>query len=173
MGLKVGTVELCSYNEKWVEEFEKEQINLKNIFSDLAFSIEHIGSTSIPGLSAKPIIDIAVGIERLEDFDNVRYIFENIKDYEIKENPTPGEILIVKGTEDITTHLIHVMEYTSSRYIESILFRDYLINHPDLIKEYESLKSELAIKYANDRKTYTANKNDFIQNVLKKAKKAI
>jgi GrpB-like predicted nucleotidyltransferase (UPF0157 family) len=170
MGLKVGTVELYPYDENWIIEFEQEKVNLENIFKDLAIAIEHIGSTSIPGLSAKPIIDIAVGLERLEEFEKVRSIFERINDYRIKENPTPGEMLVVKGMEDITTHLIHVMEYTSSRYTDSILFRDYLINHPDVVKEYENLKVELAEKYADNRKMYTASKNDFIQTILTKTK---
>ena len=163
MGLKVGTVKLEKYNSDWAKMFEEEAKILDEIFGDKAIIIEHIGSTSIKGLSSKPIIDIAVGILDLEDFDELRYKFEE-KPYQIKKDPTPGEELIIKRIgEDITTYLIHVMEVDSKRCRDTIMFRNYLRNHHDVMREYEKLKKELAIKYKDDRPKYTASKNDFIQ----------
>lgn len=169
MGLKVGTVRLEDYNPEWKNSFELEKIVLSNIFKDIALSIEHVGSTSIEGLSAKPIIDMLVIIKTFSDFENVRYYFEK-EPYSIKLDSPEDEILIRKGDETNRTHFIHVVELGSDRQINTLLFRDYLRENKDAVLEYENLKKELAIKYANDRKMYTASKNDFIQGILKKAK---
>lgn len=170
MGVKVGIVVLEPYNIAWARDFKKEKKNLEKIFKNTAISIEHIGSTSIPGLSAKPIIDIAVGVKNLNEFEKIKPIFYELPDYSVKEDSDPGEWLIRKGSEENRTHFIHVMEYSSDRYKDSILFRDYLINNLEAKEEYEKLKISLFKKYANNRKEYTANKNDFIKGVLEKAK---
>lgn len=169
MGLKIGTVKLEDYNKEWEGEFLKEKEELEKIFNDIAITIEHIGSTSIEGLSAKPIIDIAIGINDLKDFNKIRDKFKI--PYYVKENPTEGEELVVKRiNEDITTHLVHVMNLSSDRYKNTIIFRDYLRNNEELVKNYEKLKRELATKYKNDRPKYTASKNDFINEILREAK---
>ena len=168
MGLKVGTVKLEEYNPKWNDMYLEEEKNLGEMFGDVALAIEHIGSTSVEGLSAKPIIDIAVGVRHLSDFDTVREKFM-VAPYSVKEDSTEGEVLVRKGNEDNRTHFIHVMEIDGDRYIESILFRDYLRKNAWALKEYEDLKKDLAIKYADDRKKYTASKNEFINKILKLA----
>ena len=168
MGLKVGTVKLEEYNPKWEDMYLEEEKNLKEMFGDVALAIEHIGSTSVEGLSAKPIIDIAVGVRFLSDFDKVREKFM-LAPYSVKEASTEGEVLVRKGNEDNRTHFIHVMEIDGDRYIESVLFRDYLRKNAWALKEYEDLKKDLAIKYADDRKKYTASKNEFISKILKLA----
>jgi len=154
----------------WKNQFEEEKKNLEEIFKDIAITIEHIGSTSIEELSAKPIIDIAIGVSKLENFEKVRNKIITNKNYSIREENPEGEILVRKGTDDYTSYLIHVMEYESDRYKNTIIFRDYLRkNKEDKIK-YENLKKELGIKYKDNREMYTASKNDFIQGILKKAK---
>ena len=168
MGLKVGTVKLEKYNPNWKKVFKEEKGTLSKILGDVAIEIEHIGSTSIEGLSAKPIIDIAVAINNLKDFEKIRSLFEN-EPYSIKKDSNCDEILVRKGTEENRTHFIHIMELNSKRYKDTILFRDYLRNHKNVLKEYEKLKKELASKYANNRKLYTSSKNDFIQEVIKMA----
>ena len=137
----------------------------------IALSIEHIGSTAITGLSAKPIIDISVGVNKLADFNKVKEKFLKNPNYSIKEDSPIDEILIRKGSADNRTHFIHVMEISSLRYQNTLLFRDYLNSHPGELLKYETLKKELAKKYPNDRKMYTSSKNDFISNILKKASK--
>ena len=169
MGLKVGTVRLEDYNPEWKNSFELEKIVLSNIFKDIALSIEHVGSTSIEGLSAKPLIFMLVIIKTFSDFETVRYYFEK-EPYSIKLDSPEDEILIRKGDETNRTHFIHVVELGSDRQINTLLFRDYLRENKDAVLEYENLKKELAIKYADDRKMYTVSKNDFIQGILKKAK---
>lgn len=173
MGLVVGTVRLEEYNEKWKEMFEEEKEKLINMFGDVALQIEHIGSTSIPGLSAKPIIDILVVLESFNEFEKVKNYFKD-EPYSIKEDSPSDEILVRKRMKtNITTHLIHIMEANTTRCNNTILFKNYLINHPETLKEYEKLKKDLAKKHADNRKMYTASKNDFIQSVLKAAEKSV
>lgn len=170
MGLKMGTVRLEKYNSYWKKEFENEKNNLKEIFQKIAIDIQHIGSTSIENISAKPIIDIAVGVKKLSDFEEVKNCFINNKEYSLREENTAGEILLRKGPEESITHLIHVMECDSDRYKNTIIFRDYLRNNLEDKIEYEKLKEALAKKYKDDRKMYTASKHEFIQKILEKAK---
>ena len=170
MGLAVGEVKLLSYDQDWPKQFEIEKDNLRRIFGD-SMPIEHVGSTSIEGISAKPIIDIAIGINKLEDFEQYRQIFEESPEYSIKEDSDKDEILIRKGPEENRTHFIHISEKSSPRFRNYIKFRDYMRNHPDARDEYESLKRALASKYADDRKSYTAAKADYINNIIKKASK--
>lgn len=174
MGLKLGTVRLEEYNPVWEKEFEKEKEILKSILRDYAVSIEHIGSTSIKGISAKPIIDIAIGVDILKSISFIKDKFSNYSDYSVKEDSVEGEILVVKRFDkDYTTHLIHIMEIEKERYKDSILFRDYLIKNSDIAKRYEKLKIALAKKYADDRKKYTSSKTEFITAVLNEARKKI
>ena len=168
MGLKVGTVILEEYNSGWSKMFEDEKENLKKIFGNIALEIEHIGSTSVEGLSAKPIIDVAVGVESLKNFENIKDRFK--EPYSVKEDSVSDEILIRKRLgEDVTTYLIHVMEVDGKRYQDTIKFRNYIRKHKEVLTKYEDLKKELAKKYADNRKMYTSSKNDFIQDIIKKA----
>lgn len=169
MGLKVGEVKLEKYNPEWINKFYEEKENLQKMFGNLALTIEHVGSTSIPKLSAKPIIDIAVGVKSLKDFEIVKSLFLKFP-YSVKEDSTDGEILVRKGPEDNRTHFIHVMEIDSERYKETIIFRNYLRTHKDALKDYENLKKDLAIKYKDNRKMYTESKRDFIREMIERSK---
>lgn len=169
MGLDKNKVRLEPHNPEWAKMYETEARELKRIFDSLAIDINHVGSTSIPNICAKPIIDIQVSLKRLEDFEQVRHIFEQ-SPYSVKPDPVPDEQLVRKGEETNRLFLIHIVEKGSDRYIDTLLFRDYLLSHPKVAKKYEALKIELATKYANDRPSYTTAKSDFIQDVIKQAK---
>ena len=171
MGLKVGTVKLEKYNPKWKEMLNEEKENLKHIFKDLAINIEHIGSTSIEGLSAKPIIDIAIGTN---DVETVVLIGDILKEnnYDVENQlDTKGEIFAGKGETTARTHYIHIQKIGSTYWNNFMYFKTYLLDHPETVKEYEKLKCELSEKYKDDRKKYTASKNEFISSILEKAKK--
>ena len=169
MGLKVGTVQLDEYNPMWKEEFQAEKQNLEKLFGSIALTIEHVGSTAVEGLSAKPIIDISVGVKSLNDFEEIRELFLNNAEYSIKEDSPSDEVLVRKGSEENRTHFIHVMEIESPRYKNTLAFRDYLRNNPEELKAYDELKRDLAEKYSDNRQMYTSSKNDFIAGTLKKA----
>ena len=170
LGLDRDSVILCEYNKEWKKEYEIEKENLKGILTGVNYKIEHVGSTSIEGLSAKPIIDIAIGAE---DIDTILVIAERLENncYDITNSmDTKGEVFAAKGPNENRTHYIHVELIGSIYWNNHIYFKKYLLDHKELIKEYEKLKKKLSIQYKNDRKSYTASKNEFISDVLKKAK---
>ena len=169
LGLNKDVVELVPYDKNWAKEFEKEKKKLKKILGSLALDIQHVGSTSIVGLSAKPIIDIAVAVENITVLSKLIGLLSK-NGYDVKDSINElGEILARKGTPENRTHYIHIEVINSIFWKNHILFRDYLINHPEYIQKYELLKKEMVERYKNERKLYTASKNDFIKMVLELA----
>ncbi|MCF7834133.1 MAG: GrpB family protein [Candidatus Pacebacteria bacterium] len=176
LGLRKGFVKIEKYNPLWQKEFDKEKKNLKKIFGDVSLSIEHVGSTSVVGLSAKPIIDIAIGVDSLKDIAQVKEKILKFSHYSIKENNADGEILMRRGVpiklgEDkpnFITHFIHIMEIDSRKYKETLIYRDYLRKNKEVLKEYDNLKKKLAIKYQKERKSYTKAKDEYIKSILSK-----
>lgn len=166
MGLINSSVYLENNYEIWKEKFYSEKRKLENIFHNEDFTIEHVGSTAVKGLSAKPIVDIAIGVPSLDDIKP--YISKLAELYTIKENHNSNEILLIDENEKETNFLIHVMLIDSIRYNNMITFRDILNSNHTTLKQYEDLKIKLVTKYSNDRKMYTKSKNDFIQDILKK-----
>ena len=171
LGLNKDSVKLCPYDPSWKDEFEKEKNILKQVLGDYALDIQHVGSTAIPGLSAKPIIDIAVAVESLDVLHKLIPILEEAG-YGVKDSiADKGEVLASKGGEAYNTHFVHVEVKDGVYWNNHILFRDYLIQHPEYIKKYEDMKQNVFNKF-KDRKAYTAHKSSFIQEVLKLAKSA-
>ena len=164
MGLINGTVKLENEHLKWKEMFIYEKEVLKQLFGKLALEIEHVGSTAVEGLQAKPIVDIAVGIN---NFNSIKNIIDKLKSvYTVKINEENDEILLIKEDSEKTYYLIHVMKIDSKRYKNIVEFRDILINKPEIKQLYKELKIQLASKYSYDRKTYTKLKSEFIEKVL-------
>lgn len=177
IGLKRGTVKLVPHNPKWAELFEKEKQLLKSTFGNTIIAIEHIGSTAIPGLPAKPIIDMNIGVESLgvargmkEKFEKLGYVHRPFVPGHTIDGLQRQE-LYAKGPEAKRTHYAHVTVYESDYWKTGLLFRDYLRQHPGRAKQYAELKESLAKKYAEDRETYTKNKDRFISATLEMAKK--
>lgn len=170
LGLDKNTVKLVPYCEEWPRLFENEKEILQQVLGDIALSIEHAGSTSVPGLSSKPIIDIYVGVK---DFDvlreTIKIMQENGYDDVRDEIAEKEEVLAHRGPQNNRTHHIHIIIQDSPRYKNTLLFRDYLRSHEEAMREYQALKLSLAEKYRNERPVYTASKNDFIQSIIKKA----
>lgn len=171
IGLESGKVMLAPYSEEWKKLYVNEKKLLKEAIGDLIIDIQHVGSTSIPGLIAKPIIDIAVGVNTLEIGEKCIIPLEQIG-YEYKHDAgIPGRHFFVKGSKDCRTFYLHLEQINSQIWKNHIYFRDFLEMHYELAVEYASLKAILADKYKNDRETYTLEKSAFIQNVLEKAEK--
>ena len=177
IGLKRGTVKLVPHNPKWSELFEQEKQLLKNTFGSTIIAIEHIGSTAIPGIPAKPIIDMNIGVGSLEiargmkeKFEKLGYVHRPFVLGHTKEELKWQE-LYVKGPEAKRTHHAHVTVYDNNYWKNDLLFRDYIRNNPVRAKQYAKLKKELAEKYADDRGTYTKNKEQFINDTLELARK--
>ena len=165
------------YNPDWPQMFEEEK---KHLFECLPYEIikriEHFGSTAIPGLSAKPIIDILGEITSLEETKKVIVPILTAQGYEYFWRPTYGNDgppfyawFIKRDALGNRTHHIHMVERNFEHW-DRLFFRDYLIEHPHLIKEYQQLKLHLAEKFPNDRVAYTSAKTEFILKITQLAK---
>lgn len=169
IGLKRGTVVLQKYHQEWAEAFKVETDSLKKLLGDTALDIQHIGSTSIPGLAAKPIIDMLMAVRSLKEVQNIRPLLDGAG-YKYRENGSnEDQILFVKGPEELRTHYLHITELDSPVWQHDLTFRNYLRSHPEVVTEYEQFKNELALKYADNRGEYTAGKDVFIKSVLRLA----
>lgn len=168
IGLGNKEVALVEYTEEWNKLFLLEKENLSHLLKGYYREIQHVGSTSIPDMPSKPIIDIAVGIDSMESILTIKEILikneyfycENAGDYD--------RIFFAKGSEDKRTHNIHVELINGYSWNNHIVFRNILLSCPDEAAQYKMLKNTLANKFYNNRKAYTEAKNDFIQSVLKK-----
>ena len=171
MVLQRGMVELEEFNDNWKNEYLEEEKLLKEVLGDRIVSIHHVGSTAVKGLKAKPIIDILMVVK---DLDIILELEKLLKDYDYTNRGPQGVLdryLFVKGPDDARTHYVHIVLPKSNTYYNQILFRDYLNKYPEYVKKYCDLKQELALKYADNRKMYTASKSEFINGVIKLAKK--
>lgn len=177
IGLERGTVKLCEHEKEWEIEARNTIFRLKQILGDVIKDIQHVGSTSIISIKAKPIIDIAVAVD---DFDDIIIFEKELKDNGFYYRPNAqasikNQLLFAcgsyyEGTGEMQTHFIHVVRTNSIDWINYINFRDYLNNTPSAAKEYEELKVSLALQAPVDkgRQKYLQGKHDFIVRTLRK-----
>ena len=160
---------VTEYNPKWPEMFERESEKIKQILGANCASIYHIGSTSVEGLAAKPIIDIMPVVKDLESVDLISSEFEAIGYEYLGEFGITGRRYLRKGGEK-RTHQVHIFAQSDSTNIERHLaFRDYLCSHEDTKAAYAKLKRELAKKYPYDIDGYCDGKEKFVKEVEAKA----
>jgi len=161
---------IVSYDPDWPIKFEAERQLLIEAIGPwlVAGSIEHIGSTAIPGLDAKPVIDIMAGVESLEGSRAALGVLER---YQYCYAPYRTEVMhwFCKPSPARRTHHLHLVPLGSPLWIEQLTFRDYLRAHPDLALEYAALKRRLAEVHRFDREAYTAAKAPFVQRVFGEA----
>jgi GrpB-like predicted nucleotidyltransferase (UPF0157 family) len=165
------------YKPVWAQMFKKEEYFLREKFpSDLIKRIEHFGSTAVPGLSAKPIIDILVEVNDLEETKKRIVPVLQTEGYEYFWRPAFGNYgppyyawFIKRDSEGKRTHHIHMVESDSVLW-DRLYFRDYLKEFPKVAKNYNDLKIKLSKQYPNDRVKYTEGKSEFIKKITKKAK---
>ncbi|MEK7124155.1 MAG: GrpB family protein [Patescibacteria group bacterium] len=170
IGLKRGNVKLRKHNSNWRQLFKQEKELLLKRFPDAILEISHGGSTAIPTIPAKPIIDMFAVVSSLKDTEKIRKSLEEMG-YEYRgEESVPERILYVKGKPKLRTHHLQLVERSSDEWKNHILIRDYFLKHPEIAKEYAKLKLELAKKYPNDRKSYSNGKDVFIKSIIQKAK---
>lgn len=173
LGLKQGTVEVVTHNPEWLIIFENERQSLARLLGTTAADIQHVGSTAITELDAKPIIDIAVGVNKWADVNDA-VIKLTAADWidigwmiELSANQENGDYLLVKELQSgVRSHHLHVVQVGSTQWDNFILFRDALNCAPELRERYAQLKNRLAVEFANDRNAYTAAKEDFITRVI-------
>ncbi|MEI6808296.1 MAG: GrpB family protein [bacterium] len=171
VGLEQGTVRLVSYSPAWHILFEREKKTLLITLHGIVLKIEHIGSTSIPGMEAKPIIDMAAAIPSL---DTVQKCIQPLiaAGYEYKgEYGLSGRYFFTKGTPH--THYLHVVALGSDHWTDWLMFRDFVTTHREIADEYAVLKRDLARVYQSDRDAYTSAKGEFISRIIRQAKAAL
>ena len=170
LGIHKETIVLYEHDIKWKEMAKDTIKELKGIFRNFAIDIQHIGSTAIDNIKAKPIIDIVVGIQNFNEFTGLKEKLAQ-KEYFYRPFKDDDEILI-KGNmkEETRTHYIHVVIYGSNEWNNQLNFRDYMNNHINEAKNYENLKIELQKVNQNNRLNYQEGKREYIEEILKKAK---
>ncbi len=163
-GLKSNEVYLVAYDAGWPRLFACEAAELRLALGALALKVEHIGSTAVPGLASKPIVDVAVETESFEDLPEIEEAFASLGYVAKGEFGLPGRQFFTKG-DPVLFH-VHVVESGSPHWQRWMKFRDALRADGSLRDRYAAMKQDLAAKFANDRPAYTAAKNDFIERVV-------
>ena len=154
-------VEIMVYQKGWIDIYKAEADTLKNSIGFLNPVIHHIGSTSVPGLSAKPIIDILLEVDEPDCLDTHIKILETIGYHGRGENGIPGRRYFDKGG-DHRTHQIHAFKRGGFDITRHLAFRDYLCSHPQVADEYACLKKQVAASCNNDIDRYCDGKARFI-----------
>ena len=162
-------VEVVSYNPNWKEMYKEESGKVKNILSDIIIDIHHIGSTAIPGIKAKPVIDMLVEVKDIEAVDQYNHKMEEFGYEVMGEYGIPKRRFFRKGG-DKRTHHIHIFQVGNEEIERHIDFKKYLIAYPDKAREYSKLKEKLTNKYTYDVENYTNGKSDFIKEIDRKVK---
>ncbi|UOQ44862.1 GrpB family protein [Halobacillus salinarum] len=162
-------VRVVDYDRNWSELFHKEEKLIKNIFKDELLEIHHIGSTSVPNLKAKPIIDIMPVAENIENIDHYNDQMVEIGYEPLGEFGIAGRRYFRKGGEN-RTHQIHMFQSDNTHEIERHLaVRDYLTAHPEAAAEYGNLKARLAEKFPADIQGYMDGKDEFVKKLEQRA----
>ena len=166
-------IEIVQYDPRWPLLFEEEAKRIRTVLDpSLIVGLEHFGSTAIPGLSAKPIIDILIAVRSLaaaqatfvEALRKLEYVYW-------ADNPKKDRMFFVKGMPPFgskRSHHVHVTGDYGEMW-QRLAFRDYLRAHPDEAETYERLKRRLAVKHQTDREAYTDAKSAYVESVMQKA----
>lgn len=158
-------VEIAPYDPAWPQLFAEEAERVRQWLATwLAGAIEHIGSTAVPGLAAKPVIDIMAGVISL---DESRPAIGAAEAMGYCYAPYQAEIehWFCKPSFAFRTHHLHLIPVSSPQWIRPIAFRNYLRAHPGVAAEYEALKRRLALEHRLDREAYTTAKRPFIDRI--------
>lgn len=164
----VVKIVIVEYDPRWPVLYEEERVRVAAVLGDVVERIDHIGSTSVPGLAAKPIIDILVTVARLgppdayiEQLGSLGYTF-----FPVLGNAARHAF----GKGSPHTHHIHVVQHGGEEHVRPLAFRDYLRAHPEVARQYDGLKRALADRFHNDRRAYSEAKTDFIRSIEARAR---
>ena len=161
---------ITDYNPVWPVKFKKEKARLLQVFSSSFIEIEHIGSTAVPGLGAKPIIDLMAGVESIFMADD---LLQPLRDYGYFTPPNCNDALtdrrwLLRHANGHRTHHLHIVIYGSQGWDRAIQFREALKADVKILKQYEKLKRDLVIITDNNRGAYISAKSEFIEMILNK-----
>ena len=163
-------VEVVPHNPQWKQEFNSESQKIQKILADNVVIIHHIGSTAIPNIYAKPVIDFLIEVK------NINLISQQTPAMEKLGYEAMGEFGLVgrryfrkENPSGIRTHHVHIYQINSPEIKRHLAFRDYMLAHTQDAEQYSQLKQELARKYPNDIESYMDGKDEFVKRMEKKA----
>ncbi len=160
-------VAVVDYDPAWPDLFEREAAAVCDALGDALIELEHIGSTSVPGLPAKPTIDLLAAVEAFAPLETYAAQLAPLG-YRYQPHENAGERLFFwKGTP--RTYHLHIVEYATWEHQRHILFRDYLRAHPQVAAQYAALKRDLAARFEHNRPAYTEGKSAFIFAIVERA----
>jgi len=164
------SVVIVDYDPQWPALYEKERELVCRVLGHKISAIEHVGSTAVPNLCGKNIIDIMAGVNKFDEANECVSPLARIGYVDVTPQPDNAEwfYCLGKGHHSVGYHL-HLVKFNSKHWEKHIIFRDLLRRTPQVTQEYCNLKKELAAKYRTDRLGYTEAKSAFIESVLAKA----
>lgn len=154
---------IIPYDPAWVDVFGEEERILRLIFTDDAIAIEHIGSTSVPGLAGKQTVDVLVLVENVSVADRLKENMESAGYHALGEYVTKGARLFAKESDSVRICNVHIFQKDHPHVKEMLQLRDYLRTHQDVANEYSALKFELANKYSDDYGSYRKYKDAWMK----------
>ncbi len=161
--------DVVPYDQNWPNEFESAATKIQSVFNDDATDIQHIGSTAVPGMDGKPVIDILVIVNDIAVADIHRAEMEAIGYTYVGEFVLPGSILFRKMDGTIVLSNVHIFPQQHPHVQEMLRLRDYLRSNPGEVKDYSQLKQNLYAKYKNDYAQYRKYKDEYMETLKQRA----
>jgi GrpB-like predicted nucleotidyltransferase (UPF0157 family) len=168
LGLESGIVRLVDYDARWPLLFADEARRIRGECGTLALKLEHVGGTSIPGMCAKPVLDIAAGRPSGASTGDYVAALERVGYAHRGESGLPGREFFRRGQP--RAYHLHLVEEGGPLWSDYIVFRDYLRAHTEVAREFADLKRVLAARFAHDREAYTTAKGPQVQEILRQAR---
>ena len=166
----VRKVKVVPHDPNWSKLFKLEADKIAVILGQEVIAIHHIGSTAIPNISAKPLIDILVEVHDIEKIDEFNEEMTKLSYQPQGEFGIPGRRFFIKGDDSTRTHHVHMFQTGDSEIERHLSFRDYMMAHPEEAQAYSRLKEELARRFPEDIESYMEGKEGFIKEIDRKAK---
>lgn len=170
IGVPRDKVVLVAYQKSWERQFEQEKQRLLEACGERLAAVEHVGSTAIPGLLSKPLLDIAIALASFEDGKEVVSCIARLGYGYLGAHGIPGRFYFVLRDKGCSLAHLHMYQQNHPDLRDLIAFKTHLLRHPEALEAYAELKRELYAKYRDDRSSYTSAKGAFIQSVLLKAR---
>ena len=171
LGLEPGVVRLVDYDARWPTLFAAEAARIRSHSRALTLRLEHVGGTSIPGMCAKPVLDIAAAHPRAASIEDYVAAFARAGYQYRGERGLPGRHYFCRGQP--RAYHVHLVEADGHLWRDYIAFRDYLRTHGDVSGQFAEVKRVLAARFGQDREAYTEAKSPHVQDILRLARGAV
>lgn len=165
-------IEIVEYDPAWPVRFEREATRMREILGDNVVSIEHVGSTSVPGLAAKPIVDVCPVVSDMDDGETCAELLQRSGYYRSEKDRGDDWIELGRTADDGQEFNVHVRPRDSEAVRKYLLLREYLRDHPRARDEYARVKRTAAERYPRDISKYTREKSAVIESIVQKAREA-